>query len=191
MRAPKEQILISISRGTPVADCNMKPDNEAWLIKLGVSEESFQAVATDTQPEPGADSESNDGSGSSAAAAGGSAGGAATGATLIVDNFSFGKTEVPSSHMSELKQLRARLAAAPGATVRLVGHTDTVGKEQFNVKLGQARAASVRAYLSGKDGLDAKQIRIESKGEITTRAGRTSRQTRSRERRERFQKPAG
>jgi outer membrane protein OmpA-like peptidoglycan-associated protein len=61
--------------------------------------------------------------------------------------------------------LRKRLAEEPGATVTCTGNTDTVGNEQYNYKLGLARAAAVRDFLAAEKGVNAKGIKIESKGE--------------------------
>src|SRR5664279_1452759 len=78
-----------------------------------------------------------------------SRGGSAGNATLVIDDFAFAKSDVPANHLRALEDLRRRLLAAPTSTVRLVGHTDTVGTEQNNLKLGLQRAAAVRALLTG------------------------------------------
>ena len=85
--------------------------------------------------------------------------------TLDIDEFEFNKTTVPSKHIPDLTALRTRLAAEPGATVVCTGNTDTVGNEQYNYKLGLARAAAVRDFLTAEKGVDASRIKIESKGE--------------------------
>jgi len=64
-----------------------------------------------------------------------------------------------------LTALRKRLAEEPGATVVCTGNTDTVGNEQYNYKLGLARATAVRDFLAAEKGVDAKRIKVESKGE--------------------------
>ena len=44
------------------------------------------------------------------------------------------------------------------------GHTDSIGSDSYNMKLGQRRADSVRSYLVNK-GISSKRIRTESYGE--------------------------
>lgn len=45
-----------------------------------------------------------------------------------------------------------------------VGHTDWVGTDDYNQKLGLRRAQAVKAYLVSK-GMEAKRVYIDSKGE--------------------------
>jgi len=96
---------------------------------------------------------------------------APTGAELVVDSFAFDKATIPSAKLNDLKALRTRLSAAPGSTVRLIGHTDTVGTEQYNVKLGLARAVAVRDFLVAEKSVTPSAIKIESKGETTPARG--------------------
>jgi outer membrane protein OmpA-like peptidoglycan-associated protein len=84
---------------------------------------------------------------------------------LDIDEFEFNKTTIPSKHIPSLTALRTRLAAEPGATVVCTGNTDTVGNETYNYKLGMERAAAVRDFLIAEKSVDAKRIKIDSKGE--------------------------
>jgi outer membrane protein OmpA-like peptidoglycan-associated protein len=56
--------------------------------------------------------------------------------------------------------------AAPGSQRLFVvaGYTDSVGREDFNYKLGQRRAESVAGYLVSKEGIDPLQVRVVSYG---------------------------
>jgi len=56
------------------------------------------------------------------------------------------------------------LVANPGLRVRIAGHTDSRGSDEYNVALGQRRAATVREYLSAR-GVDASRMDIVSFGE--------------------------
>jgi OOP family OmpA-OmpF porin len=49
-------------------------------------------------------------------------------------------------------------------TVSITGHTDNVGSENMNMRLGRARARHIKTVLI-KKGIDKKQISIDSKGE--------------------------
>jgi outer membrane protein OmpA-like peptidoglycan-associated protein len=59
-----------------------------------------------------------------------------------------------------LDEVAAALGARPTMQVRIEGHTDSRGGHAYNVRLSQARADSVKAYLVGKgigsDRMDAK-----------------------------------
>jgi OmpA family protein len=109
-------------------------------------------------------------SGSSASSGGGKSGGGTRQAGLVIDEFEFDKTTIPAKWVSQLKQLCALLVAQPGAAVVCTGNTDTVGSEQYNYKLGLARATAVRDFMV-KQGVDAKTIKVESKGEMQPAEG--------------------
>ena len=49
-------------------------------------------------------------------------------------------------------------------TMIVIGHTDSIGSDAYNMRLGQRRAESVKAYLISK-GIEANKIRTQSKGE--------------------------
>ena len=46
----------------------------------------------------------------------------------------------------------------PGSTVTVVGHTDSIGTAQYNLKLSQERAGAVGDYLNAKSGFKSKFI---------------------------------
>ncbi|MCB0623020.1 MAG: OmpA family protein, partial [Saprospiraceae bacterium] len=50
-----------------------------------------------------------------------------------------------------------------GEQVRLTGHTDNIGDDEFNQKLGMQRAQAIEQLLLEK-GVPAEQIVVESKG---------------------------
>ena len=50
----------------------------------------------------------------------------------------------------------------PELNVVIEGHTDNVGKAEYNKKLSQKRAETVKKYMVEKGGVDA--ARIEAKG---------------------------
>jgi outer membrane protein OmpA-like peptidoglycan-associated protein len=74
----------------------------------------------------------------------------------------------------------ANSASASGRIFVVAGHTDSVGKEDYNYELGQRRAEGVAGYLVGKEGVDPAEVRVVSYGAskpITdnhTRSGRRS-----------------
>jgi len=90
---------------------------------------------------------------------------------LDIDEFEFDKTNIPAKHIPALTALRARLAKEPQASVLCTGNTDTVGSEQYNQKLGLARATAVRDFLAKEKGVNASRIKVESKGEMKPAKG--------------------
>ena len=63
-----------------------------------------------------------------------------------------------------IRNVKAYLQQKSNARVILTGHTDDVGAENINQKLGLQRAEKTRAELT-KIGIDANRVSLESKGE--------------------------
>ncbi len=74
--------------------------------------------------------------------------------------FDFNKSTIKPESEPVLAKAAALIKSVAGP-VEVRGHTDAVGGEESNLKLSDARAASVRAWLAGK-GVDA--LRLTSKG---------------------------
>jgi outer membrane protein OmpA-like peptidoglycan-associated protein len=84
-----------------------------------------------------------------------------------LDEFVFGSHGLNKKHFDALPgilaEIKAKLAADPGAIITLTGHTDKVGDEKYNVALGQKRAESVKDWLIRK-GVPAANLKTESAG---------------------------
>ena len=76
-------------------------------------------------------------------------------------NFASGKATILSSSFKSLNDLAEYLKSIPALSLELIGHTDSQGDEDYNQKLSENRAESVRQYLIKKG---IKQDRIKSKG---------------------------
>jgi outer membrane protein OmpA-like peptidoglycan-associated protein len=63
-----------------------------------------------------------------------------------------------------LDEVVAALRREPGLQIEVQGHTDSMGSHDMNLKLSQARADSVREYLSRK-GIDGDRITARGYGE--------------------------
>ena len=74
--------------------------------------------------------------------------------------------------------------------VRISGHTDDRGSDQYNMSLGQARAFAARRYLELR-GVDPSRIDIVSFGEERPSATGESEESWSRNRRDEFEIVAG
>jgi outer membrane protein OmpA-like peptidoglycan-associated protein len=75
--------------------------------------------------------------------------------------FQTAKAVIMSKSFGLLDEVVAVLSARPSMRVRIEGHTDLRGTHAYNVRLSQARADSVMAYLVGK-GISSD--RMEAKG---------------------------
>ncbi len=64
-----------------------------------------------------------------------------------------------------LRQLAGSLQNYPGTDVLIVGHTDSVGSDDYNLRLSYQRAEAARQYLISQ-GVPAARIRVEGRGEL-------------------------
>jgi len=78
--------------------------------------------------------------------------------------FDFDKSTLTDSAKMALDQKIKILNANPSVTVQIEGHTDERGSSEYNMALGQRRAASVKRYLTQHGVADAR-ITIISYGE--------------------------
>ena len=65
-------------------------------------------------------------------------------------NFQFGKSEIKKESYPYLDNLADTLLKAKDWRIEIQGHTDNKGTEDFNLKLSQNRANSVKDYLISK-----------------------------------------
>jgi outer membrane protein OmpA-like peptidoglycan-associated protein len=77
--------------------------------------------------------------------------------------FDFNKATLKPEAKSQLAGVLSVLKDQPGAQVDIAGHTDSVGSEAYNMKLGKDRADSVATYLV-QNGVPRQNIRTESFG---------------------------
>ncbi len=66
-----------------------------------------------------------------------------------------------------MDRLSEVLKVAPLAQtcLKVIGHTDVVGSDAYNVGLSDRRAKSVASYLTGKRGIPGGRISLEAAGE--------------------------
>jgi outer membrane protein OmpA-like peptidoglycan-associated protein len=79
---------------------------------------------------------------------------------------------LPSS-AKDLDRLSLYLLEHLESKATIYGHTDNRGNDNFNMRLSQSRANSVRDYLIGK-GVDAGRLKAVGKGETEPRASNDS-----------------
>lgn len=64
--------------------------------------------------------------------------------------FETGRATIKSVSFSLLDEVARALQENPSIRVRIEGHTDSQGKDRYNLKLSRARAKAVRKYLVGR-----------------------------------------
>ena len=78
--------------------------------------------------------------------------------------FNTGSTKLSSKSYAPLNELIKILEENKSLKLKIDGHTDNVGADDFNVKLSDGRAASVKAYLVSK-GIGEDRLESEGFGE--------------------------
>ncbi len=96
--------------------------------------------------------------------------------------FDFDKSVLKPVGRQNLDELLARIKGLDVEVVLVVGHTDWIGTDAYNLGLSLRRAAAVRAYLVSQ-GLPADRIRSEGKGESEPVASNETDEGRARNRR--------
>lgn len=78
--------------------------------------------------------------------------------------FDFDKSVLKPAGRAALDNLIYKIDQIELEVVIAVGHTDSIGSDQYNMKLGERRANAVKAYLVSR-GIPAHRVYAESKGE--------------------------
>ena len=80
-------------------------------------------------------------------------------------NFDFDKSDIKPQYHQELADFATFMKQYPGVSVEIDGHTDSKGTDEYNQKLSQRRANSVREYLVKKLGMDGSKLTAVGFGE--------------------------
>ena len=78
--------------------------------------------------------------------------------------FDFDKYDLKPEGKAKLDDLVSKMSAMNLEVIIAVGHTDSIGTEEYNQKLSVRRADAVKAYLVSK-GVEKNRIYTEGKGE--------------------------
>jgi len=84
--------------------------------------------------------------------------------TLLVE-FDFDKAVVKPQYHSDIEKVANFLQAYPKTTGVLEGHTDSIGSEEYNMKLSERRAESVKKYIVEKFNIEASRLSTVGHGE--------------------------
>ena len=78
--------------------------------------------------------------------------------------FDFDKAEIKKEAEPSLQKLATVIQGNPGARVAIEGHTDGRGADDYNQKLSEARAASVKQWLVTNAKIDGAAISTRGLG---------------------------
>lgn len=79
--------------------------------------------------------------------------------------FDFDKHEIRGDAQTALSEVAKVLSHYGTAPVQIYGHTDSVGDDDYNQKLSERRAESVKIYLNSRMGIDGGRITTQGFGE--------------------------
>ena len=104
---------------------------------------------------------------------------------LVGVNFEFNKARLTPESYPILFYAVQNLNENPDTKVEIQGHTDNIGSEQYNMKLSEERAQTVRDYLVAK-GIDPSRLTVKGYGESMPVADNSTPEGRSLNRRIEF-----
>ena len=115
---------------------------------------------------------------------------AATAALTATIFFDYDRSDITDDARSKLDAKVPVLTQNSGVRIRIAGHTDSRGSDEYNLALGQRRAAAAKRYLTDR-GIDGSRIEIVSFGEERPTCTDESEGCWSRNRRDEFEITAG
>jgi OmpA-OmpF porin, OOP family len=96
--------------------------------------------------------------------------------------FDFNKSVLKPEAKAKLDDLVSKMGAINLEVIIAVGHTDSVGSDEYNQKLSVKRSEAVKEYLIGK-GIEANRVYTEGKGEKSPVADNKTSEGRAKNRR--------
>ncbi len=78
--------------------------------------------------------------------------------------FDTGKSDLKDAARTNIQNLAATMKNNPETNIMVIGHTDAVGSDQFNMNLSQQRAAAVKSYAAAQ-GIASSRLTTVGKGE--------------------------
>lgn len=96
--------------------------------------------------------------------------------------FAFNQSDLTPAAQSKLDSLMPKLQSADVVSIKVIGHTDSVGSDTYNQALSERRASSVAAYLLSQ-GLAPNKLTSEGKGQSQPVADNETEEGRAKNRR--------
>ena len=115
---------------------------------------------------------------------------AATAALTTTIYFDLDRSDITDDSRAKLDAKVPVLSQNTGVRIRIAGHTDSRGSDEYNLALGQRRAAAAKRYLTDR-GIDGSRIEIVSFGEERPTCTDESEGCWSRNRRDEFEITGG
>jgi len=109
-------------------------------------------------------------------------------ATMI--NFEYDQATIREADQGTLDRKASILAANPEVRLRVSGHADERGSDEYNLALGNRRAAAAKRYLESK-GVESSRIEVVSYGEERALNPGTDESAFAQNRRDEFEVTAG
>jgi outer membrane protein OmpA-like peptidoglycan-associated protein len=98
--------------------------------------------------------------------------------------FTFDGDKVPENAQAILNDLASKVKGLDKAVyLEIEGHTDNIGSDTYNEKLGEARAEAVRNYLAENGGIPLHAMNVISYGETKPVAANNTAEGRAKNRR--------
>jgi OmpA-OmpF porin, OOP family len=102
--------------------------------------------------------------------------------------FNFNSDKLQSSSNETIDQLGTALKESADLRLRIIGHTDNVGKDSYNKELSRKRAEAVKNYLTTNHGIAPTRLETEGKGAESPAVSNDSEEGRAKNRRVEFVK---
>ncbi len=104
--------------------------------------------------------------------------------TLQADTlFDFDKSTLKSEGIATLNKVAQDITKMKLEVVIIVGYTDSVGTDAYNIALGQRRANAVKSFLTNAGGVEPTRVYTESKGKADPVASNATAEGRAKNRR--------
>lgn len=104
--------------------------------------------------------------------------------------FDYDKSDIRDDQKTALEAKIPAFQANADMRIRVAGHTDNRGSDEYNLALGQRRAAAVKQYLIAR-GISADRIDVVSFGEERPAVGQENEDAWAKNRRDEFEIVAG
>jgi outer membrane protein OmpA-like peptidoglycan-associated protein len=100
--------------------------------------------------------------------------------------FDFNSDAIKPSSYEIVDTLGEALKQNTGLRIRIIGHTDNVGKDDYNKQLSAKRAEAVKTYIVTNFGVSAERVQIEGMGAANPLVPNTTEEGRAKNRRVEF-----